>query len=162
MPPAPRSLQELPPHWAHFCLGLERFAAWRLGRDFRHLSLVVGFSAGADSSALLQALVCLADRGDLRLTAVHLDHGLRPESADDAAFAARACAELGVELAAERVDVAEIARRDGLGLEDAGRRERYALFERVRAARGADLVCTAHQLNDLAEDVLLRLARGTA
>ena len=74
MSAAPRTLQELPPRWAHFCLGLERFAAWRTRRDFRDLALVVGVSGGVDSTALLQALVCLADRCGLRLVAAHLDH----------------------------------------------------------------------------------------
>lgn len=160
MHPTPRTLQALPSRWAHFCLGIEQFIARISGLKFQALGIVVGFSGGADSSALLQTLVCLSQRCRLRIVAAHLDHGLRAESADDAAFVAQRCTELGVPLAIQRIDVAEIAHRNRMGLEEAGRHERYALYERVRVAHGADLICTAHQLNDLAEDVLMRLMRG--
>ena len=54
----------------------------------------------------------------------------------------------------------QLADAEGIGLEDAGRRARYAFFEDVRRAEKADRIVTGHHLDDLSEDVLLRLVRG--
>ncbi len=155
------TLQDLPLHGAQLCLDVERFAARVLDQDFCDLSLVVGCSGGADSTALLLLLVALAGRNRLKLTAVHLNHCLREEADQDQAFVADLCAGLRIRLVTERADVASLALGTGVGVEEAGRAARYELLERVRTEHGADLICTAHQLDDLAEDQLLRLLRGT-
>lgn len=155
------TLQDLPLHGARLCLDLERFATRVLGRDFRHLSLVVACSGGVDSTALLLLLSSLAGRNHLHLRAAHLNHGLRSEADEDEAFVADLCADIGVRLFTENADVATQAVELGMGVEEAARKARYAFLEHVRTECGADLICTAHQLNDLAEDQLLRLIRGT-
>ena len=155
------TLQNLPLHGARLCLGLERFAARVLDRDFSDLSLVVACSGGADSTALLLLLCSLAGRNRLDLTAAHLNHGLRPESDQDEIFVTDLCAGLRVRLVTERVDVGRLARDTDQGIEEAGRNARYAFLEQVRLEHDADLICTAHQLDDLAEDQILRLLRGT-
>jgi tRNA(Ile)-lysidine synthase len=158
-PPLPR-LQDLPPKWARFCLGVEAFAAEELGCDFTRASCVAACSGGADSTALLllSALLCRKNGGSL--SAVHLDHALRPESQAEAEFVAGLCEKWNIPLVRERQDIAALAREGRIGLEEAGRNARYALLERVRRASGAQYVLVAHQLNDLAEDQLLRLMRG--
>ena len=170
---APR-LQDLPSSLARFCLDLESRCSGMLGHEFKGSSLVAACSGGADSTALLVILSLLARRNGLSVTVAHLDHGLRAESAADAAFVADLCALLGLKLMHERIDVATMARvqsqapepehgRDhGRRIEETGRQVRYEFLERVRAKGDADLICTGHQLNDLAEDQLLRLMRGTA
>ncbi|MBG3878985.1 tRNA lysidine(34) synthetase TilS, partial [Desulfovibrio oxamicus] len=85
----------------------------------------------------------------------------RPESTGEARAVAALCRRLGVPCRMTRADVAERAMRENCGLEDAGRRARYAFFEAERQRIGADWICTAHQSDDLCEDVLLRLVRGT-
>jgi len=122
--------------------------------------LVVGVSGGADSVALLDAVVALAAARRLRVVAAHLDHGLREGSADDARFVADLCARLGVPLRSGCADVRARARRDGHGLEAAARAERRAFLGRVRREEGAALVLLAHTRDDQAETVLLRLLRG--
>ncbi|MBI5519704.1 MAG: tRNA lysidine(34) synthetase TilS [Desulfovibrio sp.] len=160
MPPLPPKLQDLPPKWARFCLGIGSFAAGELGQPFTGRSCVVACSGGADSTALLliAALLCRKDGGTV--TAAHLDHGLRTESGADAAFVRGLCENWNIPLAEERADVAGLARAGGTGLEEAGRAARYAFFERVRQSAGAELLLLGHQLNDLAEDQLMRLMRG--
>ena len=167
LPERPPRLQDLPSAMARLCLGLETRATELLagqcdGLEFKGLSLVVACSGGADSTALTVILSLLARRNALTLTVAHLDHGLRDESAQDALFVAKLCAFLGLELVREHADVAAAGQEQGQGLEEAGRAVRYAFLERVRDEKGADFLCTAHQLNDLAEDQLLRLMRGTA
>ena len=155
------TLQDLPLHGARVCLDMERFAASVLGRDFTDLRLVAAVSGGVDSIALLCLLQALKHRNRLELVVAHLNHGLRPEADADQEFVHGLCRELRVKLVAEAADVAQAARDACQGLEEAGRRVRYEFLERVRVKENADLVCTAHQLGDLAEDQLLRLMRGT-
>lgn len=123
-------------------------------------TLVVGVSGGADSVALLDVLVTLGRERGFAVEAAHLDHGLRADSADDAAFCRQLCRALGVRLHEGSADVASRARRERRGLEDAARRERYAFLRRVRRAAGARAIAVAHTRDDQAETVLLRLLRG--
>jgi tRNA(Ile)-lysidine synthase len=123
-------------------------------------ALVVGLSGGADSVALLDALVQLAPSRRLRLVAAHLDHRLRPDSGDDAAFCADLCRRLGVPLRAGIADVAGRARRERGGIEEAARQERYAFLGRVKEQEGAAAIAVAHTRDDQAETFLLRLLRG--
>jgi len=157
----PGSLQDLPPKWAHFCLHIDRFIADELGFDLSEKTLIAACSGGADSTALLLVLHWLARRNGGRIVAVHLDHGLRPEAGADAAFVQALCASLDVECVVRKADVATLAEETGVGLEEAGRNARYALFAEVLAERGTDAVAVAHHLDDLTEDVLMRLVRGT-
>jgi len=158
----PRSLQDLPPRWAHFCLGVERFVADELGVQLAGKRLAVGFSGGIDSTALLLCLRCLTARGGGRIVAAHLNHRLRAEADDDARWVAAVCSAMGVPCVIREVDVAALAADSGTGIEEAGRQARYALYADVLTDHGADFVALGHHLDDLAEDVLMRLTRGTA
>jgi len=156
----PATLQELAPRWAHFCLGVQRFVEEELGARLRGKALLIAFSGGLDSTALLACFSYLAPRLDAALHAVHLDHGLRVASADDAVHCRTVCESFGVSFHDAHEDVAGLAAREGLGVEDAGRRARLALFERVRRETGAAFVLLGHQLDELAEDQVMRLTRG--
>jgi tRNA(Ile)-lysidine synthase len=122
--------------------------------------IVVAFSGGADSTALLYGLSRIAPALDLRLVAAHLDHGLDPGSRERAAAAGRAAARLGVPCDVERREV-PLRRRGGAGLEDEARRVRYAYLEAVRRTHGFHWVATAHHRDDQAETVLLRARFGS-
>ncbi len=123
-------------------------------------ALVVGLSGGADSVALLDALATLAGPRDVQVIAAHLDHGLRPDSAEDAAFCRSLCEQLGVTFRSEVADVRGRARSERGGLEQAARRERYCFLNRVRRETGAAAIAVAHTRDDQAETLLLRLLRG--
>jgi tRNA(Ile)-lysidine synthase len=97
----------------------------------------------------------------LRVVAAHLDHRLRPDSADDLRFCRRLCRQLGVPLRAGRADVRARAAREGSGLEEAARVDRYACLRRVKEQEGADAIAVAHTRDDQAETLLLRLLRGS-
>jgi len=132
-----------------------------LGRPCAGETVVVGLSGGADSVSLLDVMAALGRRRGFRVVAAHLDHALRPGSAEDAAFCRDLCARLGVPLRAARVDVAARRAEDGGGLEEAARRERHAFLRRVKAESGATWIALAHTRDDQAETVLLQLLRGT-
>jgi tRNA(Ile)-lysidine synthase len=118
--------------------------------------LVLAVSGGPDSMALLHGA---AAAGRWQLTVAHLDHALRPQSADEAAFVAGAAAALGQPFESRRTDVAALARAEGRSIEDAAREARYRFLEDV-APDGA-LIVTAHTADDAAETVLLNLLRGS-
>ena len=123
--------------------------------------VLVAVSGGADSIALLHALVHLRARFGLRLAVAHLHHGIRGAAADaDARFVQRCAQRLGLPLVTERADVPRHARAEGVSLEMAARAARYAFLARAARQLHAAAVAVAHNADDQAETVLLRLARG--
>ncbi|EFL49541.1 tRNA(Ile)-lysidine synthetase [Solidesulfovibrio fructosivorans JJ]] len=143
------------------CLGVEEFLVGECGHDPCGATWIVGFSGGPDSVVLLAVLTVLAPRLGAHLEAAHVDHGLRPESAAEAADAEAFCAAWNIPFHERRADVAGLARERGIGLEDAGRLARYAFFEELRGARPNAWTALGHQRDDLAEDQIMRLIRGT-
>lgn len=124
--------------------------------------VLVALSGGADSVALLLELITLQRNGRIsRVEAAHLHHGIRAEADADADFVRALCERLSVPLVTERADVPAAAKRDGLSLETAARRIRYAFLERVRTSRALDCIALGHHRDDQAETLLLHLLRGS-
>ena len=110
-------------------------------------------SGGSDSLALLHAFADWGKADDLR--AATIDHGLRPEAADEAAYVARFCEGLGIPHRTLRW-----SDWDGQGnLQDQARRARYRLLARWAEKSGLHSVAIGHTLDDQAETFLMRLAR---
>ena len=123
--------------------------------------LLIAFSGGPDSMAL--ALACLHLK--IPFSLAHLNHGLRPESASETAdngpimsFARR----IGVQCIISHADVSALAKNRHIGIEEAGRVARFAFLEQTRQTTGAQWIALGHQADDLLEDILLRLIRGTS
>jgi tRNA(Ile)-lysidine synthase len=113
--------------------------------------VLVAASGGADSTALLAALV-EADLG-LILAAAHLDHGLRPDSAEDAARVRELAGRFGLKSHVRRW------RAKSRG-EARAREARYALLKKLADEWGFERIALAHTLEDQAETVILNLVRG--
>jgi tRNA(Ile)-lysidine synthase len=122
--------------------------------------VIVAFSGGADSTALLWGMSRLAGRRGARVTAVHVDHGLDSGGAGRAEAASRVAVRLGVPLVSARRPVPALRRR-GESPEAAARRVRYELLEEVRRGQGARWIATGHHRDDQAETVLLRMLFGS-
>ena len=118
----------------------------------------IGVSGGGDSVALAWML---AERG-VDVVLLHVDHALRPESEDDAAFVRELAAAIGAPLREERVAVRAAADRRGWNLEEAARRLRRSALHRMARAAGADVLLLAHTVDDQAETVVLQALRGSA
>lgn len=118
---------------------------------------VVGFSGGADSTALLYFLSSVW--GSERVVAVHVNHHIRGDDADaDAEFCRAFCEERGIPFYCADVDV--LAACGGASVEETARRLRYeALFAAAKKS-GADGVALAHNANDNAETFIFNAARG--
>lgn len=126
--------------------------------------VVLGVSGGADSVAMLCAMVRLKSTcvGSGKLFVAHLNHGIRAADADaDEAWLASLCGRLGVPLEVGKMDVAAIAANQGDGWEAAARTARYDFLLQTAERLGARFVATAHTVDDQVETVLHRILRGT-
>jgi len=127
-----------------------------------NIPIILAVSGGPDSTALLHAAAAIAPERGWQLTVAHLDHSLRPTSADESAAVLKTAASLDLPAETRRTDVAALGRAEHRSLEDAGRQARYRFLEELAAVRGpATLIATAHTADDAAETILLRLARGS-
>lgn len=148
------------PHTSASELTSEAIARFR--RDLAALAdpdahLLVAVSGGPDSVALLLlAHVALGER----CSAATVDHGLRPESADEAAWVADLCAARGI---AHTILTAPLPDRAGrtANLSARARALRYRLLEDHADAIGAGPIATAHHADDQAETLIMRLNRGS-
>lgn len=131
----------------------------RLALDVDAL-IVVGFSGGVDSLSLAATLARLRRSGRFRVQLAHIDHGLRPESAGDAARAREMAKALDLPISVTALKAGLAARAKGAGVEDAARRERYAALSGVCQELEAAVLALGHHQRDQAETVLLHLLRG--
>jgi len=118
--------------------------------------LRLAYSGGLDSSVLLHALAELRGSRRFMLAAIHVDHGLHPDSDKWARHCAEVCRQLDAPFTLQRVSVTG---RDEEGLEAAARRARYAALRQGLAP--GEFLLTAHQRDDQAETLLLQLLRGS-
>lgn len=130
---------------------VQKFALWQ-----RRDTFVVGVSGGPDSLCLLDVLFLLSEKYDFSLHIAHVNYHLRGRASDlDEARVRRATEEY-------RLPCTVLSQKKNLknASEEALRDTRYAFFERLRAKTGADSIAVAHNQDDQAETLLLRLLRG--
>lgn len=125
-------------------------------------TVIVGISGGADSISLLNLLNGIKEKYNLKLIAVHVHHGLRGNEADrDMEFCKEMCENLEIEMKVHLFDVQEESKKRKLTVEETGREVRYEVFFDVLNSEGGTKIAVAHNQNDQAETVLMRLFRGT-
>lgn len=117
---------------------------------------IIAFSGGLDSTVLLDA--CARALGAHQLIAAHVHHGLQPAADAWVEHCRRQSASRGVHFECLELGPAEPL---GQGVESWARRERYRALWALAARVNASAVLTAHHADDLAETLLMRLARGT-
>ena len=122
-------------------------------------ALVLAVSGGPDSTALMWLAARWRDQLEKppKLVAVTVDHGLRKESAREA----RAVARLAKSLNVEHVTLRWTGRKPKTGIQEAARNARYRLLSEEAHRQNAMHVLTAHTLDDQAETLLFRMARGS-
>src|SRR5258708_6620979 len=122
-------------------------------------ALVLAISGGPDSTALLYLMARwrAVRQPAPHLLAVSIDHGLRPEARHEAAAVKRLCEKLGVEHRTMRW----IGAKPSTGIQEAARVARYRLLCAAAHRAKAHCILTAHTLDDQAETVLFRMARGS-
>ena len=124
--------------------------------------VVVAFSGGADSMALLDILANLPEF-PLQIRLAHLNHLLRGEESDgDEAFVRITAEKYALPVEVARVDIAAAAELERISLEEAGREARRSFLLDVARQNSATAVALGHHRDDQAETVLMRLVRGAA
>jgi tRNA(Ile)-lysidine synthase len=123
--------------------------------------VLVACSGGADSTALLAALMGLSGEYELKIAVAHFNHRLRRAADQDERFVIRLAGKLGLPVYVRREDVRTLAAKRGQNIEEAGRERRYRFLRDTARRIDARRIATGHTLTDQAETVLLRILRGT-
>ncbi len=125
--------------------------------------VLVGFSGGADSRALLDILLRLSKEQNFQIAAAHLNHGIRGHEANrDELFCQKICLEYGIPFFSEKLDIPAISRESGIGIEEAARNARYGFFARICSENPEySYIATAHNADDSLETMLFNLCRGS-
>ncbi|MBM6579638.1 tRNA lysidine(34) synthetase TilS [Microvirga sp. BT689] len=120
--------------------------------------ILAAVSGGPDSIALMHCLARWASTGrHPPIFVATIDHGLRPEAADEAAFVAAEASALNL----PHRTLPWTGEKPKAGIQEAAREARYRLLVAHAREAGASHLVTAHTLNDQAETVLMRLSRGS-
>ncbi|TNF55835.1 tRNA lysidine(34) synthetase TilS [bacterium] len=124
-------------------------------------AVLIGLSGGPDSVCLSVILEEVRDNFNLSLHALYVDHGLRPEeSRDEETFCKGFCDEHGIDFHSEKIEVKAYAEESSINIHEAARELRYDAFERTALKTKASKIAVAHNADDQAETVLMRLVRG--
>jgi len=125
-------------------------------------TVLVGLSGGADSVCLLMILSALSKEMGIKLSAVHVHHGIRGEMADaDEEFAKELCDRFHIPFISYHKDVIAVSRESNESLEECGRRLRYEIFTEEAKKYPSCKIAVAHHMVDQAETVIFRMLRGT-
>lgn len=125
--------------------------------------VIAGLSGGADSVFLLWVLVQLQKKWDLRLQAVHINHGIRGEEAlRDQNYAVSFAERLGIACKVYQADIPALSKEWQMTEEEAGRTYRYQCFEALRKELRYNKIAVAHHRDDQAETILFQLLRGSS
>ncbi len=134
----------------------------RLSMIEKQDKIVVGVSGGADSVCLVLVLQEAVEKLDCQLEVAHLNHGIRDREADrDALYVEEFCKVRKIPFHLKKVNTLQVAKEQGLTVEEAGRSLRYEFFTEVAEKTDANKIAVAHNKNDNAETILLNLMRGT-
>ena len=123
--------------------------------------IVVGLSGGPDSVCLLNLLCEIREEMNIDIVACHINHMIRGEAADDDEYYSKQlCERKNVRFYSKRVDVNKYAKENGQSSETAGRRIRYDFFNEIMKQNKFNKIATAHNANDQAETIIMRMMRG--
>ncbi len=123
--------------------------------------IILGVSGGPDSTCLFHIFLNLQEQLHFTFTVCHINHGIRKEAEEDEQYVEQMCKNHGIPCFVKRENVLEKAKKEKLGIEEMGRKVRYAFFSKIQKQVGANKIATAHTKNDLVETVMMNLLRGT-
>ncbi|MBQ9714782.1 MAG: tRNA lysidine(34) synthetase TilS [Clostridia bacterium] len=120
--------------------------------------VAVAVSGGVDSVVLLDNLAKNAQKDEIELCVINVDHNIRAESASDSLFVKNLAKKYGLEFFGFSVNALEYAKQHKLSEETAARILRYKVFDEFK---DADYIALAHHMSDQAETILMHILRGS-
>lgn len=123
--------------------------------------VLVGLSGGPDSVCLLQILNIFKNSYKLKISAAYIDHGLRPDDVPkEIEFCRKLCDSLNIPFYTQSIDVKDFAKKEKINIQEAARILRYAALDQISININAHKIAVAHNIDDQAETVIIRLLRG--
>ena len=123
--------------------------------------ILLAISGGKDSMTMLDLFNCFKDELKLDLVACHFNHSLREDADRDEKFVKSQCEKYGLKFYSKKEDVLLYSNENKLSTEEGARFLRYKFFDEIKRAENIEYIATAHNKNDLAETVIMRILRGT-
>jgi len=120
-------------------------------------SLLLAISGGIDSMVLLDMIVKLKEKLNLKLYIAHVDHQKRVTSKDDRDFVLDYAQDLNIPCFIESLEI-----DDNQNFHDYAHKKRYDFFYKIAKENNINKVVLAHNANDNAETILMRLTRGSS
>lgn len=124
-------------------------------------TIIVGASGGPDSQFLIYLLNSIKDEYKLKIILAHLNHLHRKEAINDENLVKETAHKLNLEFRVKRASMDDYAKTHKISAEDAGRRIRYEFFNELASQYENSKIAIAHNKNDQAETLLMRMIRGT-
>ena len=124
-------------------------------------SIVVGVSGGPDSMTLLSILLKLKEEFNLKIYVAHVNHMLRENAIKDEEYVKEFCKKNNIEMFIKKANISEIAKKEKIGLEEAGRNARYNFFEEILKNTESNKIAIAHNINDKVETIIMNTLRGS-
>jgi len=124
--------------------------------------VIVAFSGGKDSSALLDFVYDKSVELNMTLSACHVNHNLRIDSARDEKFCNTFCNERSIPLVVKSLDVLSHVRKYGCSIEESARILRYSALNETCDEIGADCILLAHNRDDVVENFFIKTFQGTS
>ena len=129
--------------------------------------IILAVSGGPDSIAMLNCLfnlkIKLEEKENLRfqIYVAHVNHMIRDEAKSDETYVQELCDKLNIPFFSKSIDVKKIAHNNKMGIEEAGRMERYNFFDEIMQELSGNKIAIAHNKNDKIETIIMHLLRGT-
>ncbi|MBA31507.1 MAG: tRNA lysidine(34) synthetase TilS [Chloroflexi bacterium] len=124
-------------------------------------NILVGFSGGPDSTALLLGLKNFFTHGTKKIFALHLNHSIEKNADLFEEKSREICKKLSLEFISLKIDIPEIAKKEKISIELAGRNERYNFFSYMAKKLNSNIVFVGHTMDDQAETVIHNSIRGS-
>ena len=124
-------------------------------------SIVVGVSGGPDSMTLLSILLKLKEEFNLKIYVAHVNHMLRENAIKDEEYVKEFCKKNNIEMFIKKANISEIAKKEKIGFEEAGRNARYNFFEEILKNTESNKIAIAHNINDKVETIIMNTLRGS-
>ncbi|WP_296141965.1 tRNA lysidine(34) synthetase TilS [uncultured Anaerococcus sp.] len=124
-------------------------------------TIIIGSSGGPDSQFLIYLLNEIKNEYNLTIILAHLNHLHRKEASFDEKLVIDTGEKLGLKVEVRKASMDELAKANKISPEDAGRRLRYEFFNDIASSYRNSKIAVAHNMDDQAETMLFRMARGT-